>query len=282
MTNLATLKANIVLLGCGRMGLAMLRGWLKAGLSPERLLVIEPRPTRELRQLAREHGFALAETAPPSGERLRNTNVLVAAVKPQVLTDALAPLVAELGDARPLVLSIMAGKPIAAFRKLLGEVPVVRAMPNTPAAIGHGITGMVAGADASPEQVSLARALLAVLGDVVVVDNEDDIDSITAISGSGPAYAFLFVECLAQAARELGLPADTAERLARRTMTGAAALLERDDETPAALRQAVTSPGGTTEAALRVLMNEGEGLCALLADAARAARKRARELARDD
>ena len=267
-------EGDILLLGAGRMGTAMLRGWLEAGLEPARMMVMDPTPSPAARELIDAHGIRLNPEAPAPA-------VLVVAVKPQVMAEALATLPGTVKEARPLVLSIAAGTPVRAFTRALGEVPVVRAMPNTPAAVGKGMTGLFASPEVSREQKALARALLAVLGQVVEVETEADIDKVTAVSGSGPAYVFLLTECLAQAARALGLPDQQADALARQTVIGAAALLENAEDDPAELRRAVTSPGGTTEAALKVLMRENAGLCALLEEAVKAAEQRARELAGD-
>ncbi len=266
-----------MLLGAGRMGSAMMRGWLAAGLAAEKVVVIDPAPSQDAQALINTHGVRLN----PPLEEVRPA-VLVVAVKPQVLEDVLRTLPGNVAQARPLVLSIAAGKPVQAFTRMLGEVPVVRAMPNTPAAVGRGMTGFFASPAVSDAQKALAEALLAVLGDVVEVPREADIDKVTAISGSGPAYVFLLAECLAEAGMALGLEKKTAERLARQTVVGAAALLDAEDTDASALRRAVTSPGGTTEAALKLLMDEQAGLCALMRRATAAAEQRARELAGDD
>ena len=266
---------DLLLLGAGRMGTAMLKGWLEAGLDAAQVVVCDPNPSQAARALIEAHGIRLN----PDLSAVKPA-VLVVAVKPQVLEEALAALPAAVAQARPLVLSIAAGKPVAAFTRALGDVPVVRAMPNTPAAVGKGMTGLYAAEGVSDERKALARALLAVLGAVVEVPEEADIDRVTAISGSGPAYVFLLTECLERAARRLGLAPEVAAQLARQTVIGAAALLEQSDEPAKALRRAVTSPGGTTEAALRILMDEEKGLCALMEAATRAAEKRARELSR--
>ena len=265
-------EGDILLLGAGRMGSAMLRGWLQSGLDATRVVVMDPAPSPAARELIEAHHIRLNPDAPAPA-------VLVAVVKPQVMAEALAALPESVKEARPLVLSIAAGTPVAAFTGALGDVPVVRAMPNTPAAVGKGMTGFFASGNVSAEQKALARALLAVLGDVVEVKTEAGIDKVTAVSGSGPAYVFLLTECLAQAARALGLPEREADALARQTVIGAAALLEASGDDAAELRRAVTSPGGTTEAALKVLMRENDGLCALLEEAVKAAEQRARELA---
>ena len=276
MSTLPEFSGELALLGCGRMGLAMLRGWLEAGLPSNRLHIIEPAPADELAELTLSSGLRWA----PAPISLENTAVLVVAVKPQVLQEALKPVATALKGAKPLVISIVAGKPVSAFQEILGPLPVVRAMPNTPAAIGKGITGFVASKEVSEDQRELAAALLRVLGEVWQVTDEADIDKITAISGSGPAYVFLMAECLAEAARKLGLPEDMADDLALHTLAGAAALLEQGEDDAAELRRAVTSPGGTTEAALKILMDEKSGLCQLLEKATKAAEQRARELAK--
>ncbi len=274
-TSIPAFEGDIVLMGAGRMGAAMLKGWLEAGLDPTRVVVLDPSPSAEALALIEAHDIRLN----PADDAALAPAVLVTAVKPQVMAQALAGLPAAVKRARPLVLSIAAGTPVAAFADALGDAPVVRAMPNTPAAIGKGMTGFFASAGVSDAQKALARALLGVLGHVTEVTTEADIDKVTAVSGSGPAYVFLLTECLARAARELGLPAEVADELARRTVIGAAALLERSGEDPAALRRAVTSPGGTTEAALEVLMADDDGLCHLMERAVKAAERRARELA---
>ena len=267
----------ILLLGAGRMGTAMLEGWLKAGLPPERILVSDPAPSAPAARLAGEHGIALD----PPAEDLARAGVLVAAVKPQVMDEALAPL-SGLFARPPLVLSIAAGRTIASFKAVFGgNTPVIRAMPNTPAAIGRGITAFAASAEASAEQKELARALLAALGDVVEVEEEGLIDAVTALSGSGPAYVFLLAECMAAAGERLGLPAALARRLARATVSGAGALLDQAQEDAPALRRAVTSPGGTTAAALEILMAD-KGLCELMERAMTAAAERSRQLARSE
>ena len=278
MSDAIRLSGRLLLLGAGRMGSAMLTGWLKAGFEPAKISVIDPAPPEETARLIKEAGCVLN---PPLRE-LAGAQILVAAVKPQIMDEALAPLAAALGPAAPLIVSIAAGRTISSFKARFGEdAPVIRAMPNTPAAIGRGITGFTASAEVTPAQKRIARALLAALGEVVEVETEDLMDAVTAVSGSGPAYVFLLAECLAKAAQSQGLPADLAAKLARATLTGAGALMESPDETPAALRRAVTSPGGTTAAALELLMDErGAGLCDLMTRAVAAAAARSKELAK--
>jgi pyrroline-5-carboxylate reductase len=265
------------LIGAGRMGLALLEGWMAAGFVSGKApaSVVEPKPSAGLEALV-ARGVA-RRASPPFAARARP--LIVLAVKPQILPDALkqlAPLVARGAD----VLSIVAGRTIDFIRAGLGSpegFEVVRAMPNTPAAIGRGISTVFAAPDVLPDLLATAERLLSAVGVVVWVEREDLIDAATAISGSGPAYFFLLVEALAEAGAAIGLPREAAERLARETLTGSGALLAASTEAPAALRQAVTSPGGTTQAALEVLMAE-DGLAPLMRRAVAAALARAREL----
>jgi len=263
--------ASVALIGAGNMGLAMLEGWAAQGLSAERVAIIEPNPSERLRALCAAHGFALS---PEGGAR----DAVVLAVKPQMLeagAEAAAPFV----GLDSVVVSILAGKRISDLAaRLPAARAIVRAMPNTPAAIGRGMTGAYASAGTSEAQRALAHALLAASGQVEWVGSEALIDGVTAVSGSGPAYVFYLVECLAAAGVEAGLPADLAGRLARATVEGAGELLHRQAEISAeTLRQRVTSPGGTTAAALSVLMAE-DGLAPLMARAVAAAKSRATEL----
>ena len=265
----------VLLAGAGKMGAAMLSGWLARGLSPRDVLIQEPQLAGEAAELAAQHGITVSPAfdslpAPPA--------VIIAAVKPQVMEQVFAPL-AKLAGPNTVVLSIAAGKSIASFEKHLKPgAAIVRAMPNTPAAIGRGITGAVANAAVTPAQKAACDALLAAVGEVVWVDDERLIDAVTAVSGSGPAYVFYLAECLAEAGRAAGLPADLAMQLARATVTGAGELMHRSPLPAATLRQNVTSPGGTTAAALGVLMREPGGLQDLMREAVLAAEKRGREL----
>lgn len=256
------------------MGLAMLEGWAGEGLSGEDASVVEPHPSQRLTDLCAAKGFAL--TAQPGAGAARDAVVL--AVKPQML-EAGAAAAAPFVGAGSVVLSILAGKRIAdVSARLPAAKAVVRAMPNTPAAIGRGMTGAFASAGTTDAQRALADMLLKAAGQVEWVESEALIDAVTAVSGSGPAYVFYLVEALAAAGAEAGLPPALAERLARATVEGAGELLYRQPETGAAtLRERVTSPGGTTAAALGVLMGE-EGLAPLMARAVAAAKKRAGEL----
>jgi pyrroline-5-carboxylate reductase len=268
------LPSSLVLVGAGKMGAAMLEGWLALGLAPAAVTVLDPNPSPELRTLAAERGFRLnpapGDTHPPE--------IFVLAIKPQML-DAVGPGLAPLVGPATLVVSILAGKTIAGIKGALASTgPVVRAMPNLAASIGRGATGAYASPETSARQRAAAHALLAGNGLVEWVDSEDLIDAVTAVSGSGPAYVFHLVECLAEAGLAAGLEAEVAQRLAQATVDGAGELLRTSGLDPATLRRNVTSPGGTTAAALEVLMAE-DGLAPLMRRAVEAAKRRAGELA---
>ena len=267
--------APIVLIGAGRMGSALLKGWSARELGP--VIAIEPSPSAALKSFARQHRIALF----PSLSRLDSVRprACVVALKPQVLkTEAVA--LTAIAASGALMLSIAAGTTIASLRRAWGtKARIVRAMPNTPGAIGHGITGLFAGRGVTPRDRALAETLLAALGETVWVRRESDIDTVTAVSGSGPAYVFLLAEALAAAGAAEGLAPDLAAKLARATVSGSGALLAADPAPAVELRRAVTSPGGTTEAALKILMAKN-GLEALMRRAVAAARKRANELGR--
>jgi pyrroline-5-carboxylate reductase len=266
--------ATVALIGAGNMGLAMLEGWAGQGLAGDRVLVVDPNPSQRLRDLCAVRGFPLTTEAKAGGAR----QAVVLAIKPQMLEAGAASAAQFVGD-DSVVVSILAGKRICDIRaRLPAAKGVVRAMPNTPAAIGRGMTGAYASDETSAAQRNLAHALLASIGQVEWVASEALIDAVTAVSGSGPAYVFHLVECLAAAGVEAGLPEPLAARLARATVEGAGELLHRLPEIDAAtLRQNVTSPGGTTAAALGELM-AADGLPALMRRAVAAAKKRAGEL----
>jgi pyrroline-5-carboxylate reductase len=262
----------IVLAGAGKMGGALLTGWIAQGLSPARVAVIDPNPSDDIRALT-ARGLRLNAAHDDIGA----IAALVIAVKPQMFGDAsdnLRPLV----QPTTLVVSIMAGTPITTLAEAVGG-NVVRAMPNTPAAIGRGITVAVADTRVGTAQRELAHALLTATGAVEWLDDESLMDAVTAVSGSGPAYVFLLAEELARAGVAAGLPADLAARLARETVAGSGELLHRSELDAATLRQNVTSPGGTTAAALDVLM-AADGMRPLLTRAVAAATKRSKELAK--
>ena len=263
----------VMLVGAGKMGLALARGWLDAGLPPNHLLLVDPNPGDAARALAQDYGLTL--NADASGLL---PNVLVLAVKPQIIDPVAASLQPIVGP-HTLAISIVAGTDIARLARGLDMGRIVRTMPNTPAQIGKGITGAVAGPDVNAEDRDIAEALLKAAGPVVWFDDEAQLDAVTAVSGSGPAYVFHLVEALAEAARRQGLPDAIAEQLARQTVIGSAALLEADPAAPAVLRQNVTSPNGTTAAGLAVLMGEN-GLTDLIDRTVDAARRRSVELGR--
>ena len=273
MSNTDALKniaGTIVLAGAGKMGGAMLTGWLAGGLDAGRVVVVEPHPSDEITALAAK-GVRLN----PQGAIAAET--LVVAVKPQTFPEA-GPLLKPFVGPSTLVVSIMAGTTVSAIEKTCGGM-VVRAMPNTPAAIGRGITVAVPARNVSAAQRATADALLRAIGSVEWVADEKLMDAVTAVSGSGPAYVFLLAEELARAGVEAGLPAELATRLARETVSGSGELLHRSDLPAATLRQNVTSPGGTTQAALEVLMAD-DGLKPLMTRAVAAATKRSIELAK--
>jgi pyrroline-5-carboxylate reductase len=265
----------VVLAGAGKMGTALLAGWLEGGLAARNLLVQEPNLTGAAQALISKHGIAVAPIIPSLPVA---PAVIVVAVKPQTI-DEVFPALAKLAGEKTVVMSIAAGKSIAGFERYLPpKTAVVRAMPNTPAAIGRGITGAVGNAYVTASQKELCQTLLGAVGEVVWLDDETLIDAVTAVSGSGPAYVFLLTEALAEAAASIGLDRQTAMQLARATVSGAGALLDASSEDPATLRRNVTSPGGTTAAALAVLMRERGGLKELMAEAVLAAQRRSREL----
>ena len=267
----ARAENGIVLLGCGKMGSALLEGWLAGGLAPDRFSILDPNPTPRLQALAQD-GLRLNSELPPAPA------VALVAVKPQMMGEALGRL-APLGNGETLLISIAAGTPIADFETALGAAtPVVRAMPNTPSALGRGITALIGNAKVTEADMALAEALMGAVGQTVRLDSEDQMDAVTAVSGSGPAYVFLMIEALAAAGMSEGLPDDLALKLARATVAGAGALAESSDQSPAELRINVTSPGGTTAAALGILMNDRSGLCGMMREAVSAAAARSREL----
>jgi pyrroline-5-carboxylate reductase len=272
-SSLHDVASTIVLVGAGKMGSAMLDGWIGLGLDPARVVVIEPQPAPEISALA-ARGLRLN----PDPHAVSDPAVIVIAVKPQVAAEVV-PAAAPLVGRSTVVVSIMAGQRLATLEGALPEgTAVVRTMPNTPAAVGRGITVAVANARVSAPQRDLAHRLLAAVGAVEWVDEEGLLDAVTAVSGSGPAYVFLLAETLAQAGTAAGLPADLAARLARATVAGSGELLHRSPLDAATLRRNVTSPGGTTEAALAVLMGE-HGLTPVMRQAIAAATRRSRELA---
>ena len=260
---------GLVLLGCGKMGSAMLEGWLGQGLAPASVWVIDPNPSDWLQST----GVRINADLPKAPA------IVLIAVKPQMMGDAL-PAIAAMGNGDTLFVSVAAGTPISAFETALGtQSPIIRAMPNTPAAIGRGITAIIGNDHASAAMMDLADALLSAVGQVVRLETEAQMDAVTGVSGSGPAYVFHLIETLAAAGVAQGLAPDLAMQLARATVAGAGALAEEADDSPSQLRINVTSPNGTTQAALEVLMDEQGGFPALLGRAVAAATNRSKELA---
>jgi pyrroline-5-carboxylate reductase len=266
---------SLVLAGCGNMGYAMLSGWLKSGkLEPSDVFVVEP--NADLRARAEALGCRAGATAGALPEDAA-PRLVVIAVKPQVIRDVVADY-RRFADGRTTFLSIAAGTPVATFRQVLGErAPIVRCMPNTPAAIGKGMMVVFSTPEVSAGTRDFVAGLLSASGAVATIDDEGLMDAVTAVSGSGPAYVFHFIECLTAAAEKAGLPADTARLLAMQTVYGAASLAAESREEPGELRRQVTSPNGTTAAALAVLMGE-DRLKTLVTDAVEAARLRSIEL----
>lgn len=265
----------LLLVGCGKMGAALLRGWLGCGLAPSAIAVVEPDAAAPAEFAARG---VRVEAAVGGIEPGFSPRVVVLAVKPQTMTAVLPDYRRFVGPAT-VFLSIAAGKTIACLERHLGsEAAVVRCMPNTPAAVGRGITVACANPHAGEVQRALCTALLEAVGEVAWVEDESLLDPVTAVSGGGPAYVFLLIEGLAEAGRRAGLPAELAMRLARATVCGSGELARLSPEPASVLRQNVTSPGGTTLEALKLLMAP-EGLQPLLNRAIAAATRRSRELA---
>lgn len=264
----------LTLVGAGKMGGALLEGWLAKGLAPSLVDVRDPAPSADIEKLTSK---GLSLNAPVAEIATKRPALVLLAVKPQAMS-AVLPELAPLVSPDTVFLSIAAGMGLHRLQELLGaEVHAIRSMPNTPAAIGRGITVACANARVTPDQKMLANDLLAAVGEVGWVESEALIDAVTAVSGSGPAYVFYMVECLAAAGEALGLDPDLAMKLARETVSGSGEMLHRMQEPASELRINVTSPGGTTAAALDVLMGEG-GLSPLMRKTALAARDRAREL----
>ena len=268
------LTRPLLLVGCGKMGGAMLSGWLESGIAGAGVVAVDPLGAPEYADRDQVTVYEALDAVPGD----LDPEVVVFAVKPQQMESA-APAAARFAGAGTVFLSIAAGKPIGYFAGHLGaDAAIVRAMPNTPAAIGQGITVACPSATVSDAQIAICTALLGAVGEVLTVADEALIDPVTAVSGSGPAYVFLLIECLAKAGVEAGLPGDLAARLALVTVAGAGQLALRGDDPPAQLRKNVTSPGGTTQAALDILMAEN-GLQSLMTRAVAAATRRGRELA---
>ena len=271
---------HIVLVGCGKMGTAMLKGWIDHFDSDTVFTIIDPFMAVKNPFIDDKRITVLAQASPakPSHPDMISPDIIVLAVKPQVMEQALAPLV-NLAGADTLWLSIAAGISIDWLRqRITPDAAIIRTMPNTPAAIGKGVTAMAVGDGVSEAMQKLAEEILSVVGKVVRLDDEADMDAVTAVSGSGPAYVFLMRESLEAAARTAGLEPGLAAMLAEETISGAVALMHESDLDARQLRIDVTSPGGTTEAALKILMADKAGLPALMEKAVLAAQKRALNL----
>lgn len=268
MTMDAVAERGLVLLGCGKMGSAMLAGWLDGGLPATAVWVTDPFPSDWLK----ETGVHINEGFPD------NPAVVLIAVKPQMMAEAL-PALASLPKEGTVFLSVAAGVSIAAYEAALGAKScVVRAMPNTPAAVGKGITAIIGNDQASAQDLDLAETLLSAVGQVVRLDDETQMDAVTGVSGSGPAYVFYMIDALAAAGVAQGLPEELSMQLAKATVAGAGALAEAAEDTPEQLRINVTSPNGTTQAGLEVLMDATGGLSPLMVETVKAASDRSREL----
>ena len=263
------LNNGLVLLGCGKMGSAMLQGWLDQGVPADAVHVRDPFPNKWLKT----SGVAINLPLPAA------PSVVLIAVKPQMMAHALPDLQA-MGNGETLFLSVAAGISIATYQDILGaNTPIIRAMPNTPAAVGKGITAIVGNAQSTAEHLTLAKDLLSAIGQVVTLNEESQMDAVTGVSGSGPAYVFHMIETLAAAGEAQGLAPEMAMQLAKATVAGAGALAEQSDESPSQLRINVTSPNGTTQAGLEVLMDPSTGLPPLMNATVKAATDRSKELA---
>lgn len=262
-----------LLVGAGKMGGAMLSGWMAEGIDPSAVVVCDPKPSAEMEGFLKEQGIRHV-TAVPEG---MTAAIVLIAVKPQLM-DMVLPGVKTAVDGKTLVLSVAAGTPVSKFRSVFGDVPICRCMPNTPAMVKRGITAVYPTPEVDDDQKQTVAQLLSAVGKVVWLDTEDQIDLVTGVSGSGPAYVFFLAEALSEAGRAAGLPEELAHELAVATVSGAGELMHQSGEHPSTLRRNVTSPNGTTAAALDVLMH-AEGLQPVMTEAVAAAVKRARELA---
>lgn len=270
------LNGPVILAGAGKMGSALLTQLVARGLSPQQIHVQEPYPSKSIVHFSSEYGILVA---PQIGPLVSSPSVIILAVKPQDMENVF-PSLSLLAGPETVILSIAAGRTVASFEKRLPpNTSVVRAMPNTPAQVGSGITACIANSATTLTQRTLATEILSSLGEVVWLDRELDMDVVTAISGSGPAYVFYFVECLTQAGISAGLSPEVAARLARATVIGAGELLRQSKSDVETLRENVTSPGGTTAAALKVL-TKVRGLQDLLIQAIDAAVQRSRDLSK--
>ncbi|MDX1736767.1 MAG: pyrroline-5-carboxylate reductase [Alphaproteobacteria bacterium] len=270
----AKLERPLLLMGCGKMGGAMLEGWLKEGIADKGVVIVDPWQNETFASHDNVTYYNEAAQVPSD----LNPEVIILAVKPQQMDDALAAY-KKFATAQTLFISIAAGKTISYFEKHLGEEAVViRSMPNTPAAIGQGITACYANHNTTEKQMELGLNLLKSVGEAYAVEDESQLDAVTALSGGGPAYVFYMIETMTKAGIEAGLPEELSARLALVTVAGAGQLAISSDDDPAQLRKNVTSPNGTTQEALSILMAE-DGLQILMTEAIKAATRRSIELA---
>ncbi|WP_147127332.1 pyrroline-5-carboxylate reductase [Shimia ponticola] len=262
---------GLVLLGCGKMGSAMLAGWLASGLSPSSVWINDPNPSE----------WVQSTGATLNGDMPAAPAIVLIAVKPQMMADAL-PSLASMGGGETLFVSVAAGTSLATYAEILGaSTPVVRAMPNTPAAVGQGITALIGNDRTTSTHLDMAEGLLSAVGQTVRLSAEAQMDAVTGVSGSGPAYVFHMIECLAAAGEAQGLPPELSMELAKATVAGAGALAMQSEDDPTQLRVNVTSPNGTTQAGLEVLMDGTDGLGPLLGRTVAAATNRSKELSQD-
>ena len=261
-------ERGLVILGCGKMGSALLSGWLKTGLKPSSVWILDPKPS----EWSMSVGAHLNVNFP------EDPAIVLIAVKPQVMGAAL-PQLKSLRSGKTLFISVAAGTTLSSLENALGaHAAIVRTMPNTPASVGHGITALIGNGRSSKKDMGEAERLMSAVGQTIVLENEDQMDAVTGVSGSGPAYLFYMIEALALAGQKQGLSSEVAMKLSIATLAGAGALASQSSETAEQLRINVTSPNGTTQAALQVLMNERAGLKSLMAQTVTAATMRSKEL----
>ena len=272
MTKHKAAQFSVVLAGAGNMGGALLRGWVADGMAADNISILDPAPSLAMSEFLKNNDIAHHVDS----STVTQPDVLLVAVKPQML-DTVLPTLKSLVGPHTVVVSVIAGKTVSAFTNHLGDCAVIRSMPNTPALVQRGISVACANAQTSEKQIANVDYLLRATGKLEWVEDEGLIDAVTAVSGSGPAYVFHLAECMAEAGVHAGLPPELATKLALETVSGAGELLRLSDDTPKTLRENVTSPGGTTAAALEVLMAE-DGMPKLLKQAVLAAQKRSREL----
>ncbi len=263
----------LALIGAGKMGGAMLAGWIERGIDPAAIIVVDPNPAEEMSSYCSSNGIRQAAALAAQDK----PGIVMLAIKPQLMDKVLPALKSSVGQ-DTLVLSVAAGTTVATFRDAFGDAPIVRVMPNTPAQVGRGMSVAFATEQVSAAQREAVDTLLSAIGAVAWIDTEDQMDAVTAVSGSGPAYVFYLAEALAAAGVKAGLPEALAKKIARQTVAGAGELMHQSELDAAVLRQNVTSPNGTTAAALAVLMAD-DGLQPLMDEAVEAAAKRSRELA---